>query len=250
MVVDKKLRDYRIYRPPTLSDTTQIPLVIVLHGSPIDAAGFEDVIHFQAEASAAGFLAVYPDGCNEDWDQSRDSYDVHFVSRILDRIESEFPIDRSRVYVTGASAGGFMAYRLACDLADRFAAVASMTGSMWWDDCQPARPISILEMHGTSDLSVPMEGGSYHGSARMPSTMAVIQRWLTFDGFVGNPVLSQTGITKTSLWKNCRAGTEVRLDTIVGGHHTWFGSTFDPVPGEPDANPLIWDFLNQFRLPS
>src|ERR1700726_1818960 len=151
MVVDGKLRDYRIYQPPTLSATQPVPLVIVLHGMPIDAAGFEDVIHFQAEASAAGFVAVYPDGCDEDWDPSHGSYDVDFVSKMLDRLESDFQIDRSRVYVTGASAGAFMAYRLACDLANRIAAVASVTGSMWWDDCQPAQPISILEMHGTAD---------------------------------------------------------------------------------------------------
>jgi polyhydroxybutyrate depolymerase len=251
MVVDGKLRDYRTYRPPTLTDNKPIPLIIVLHGSPIDAAGFEDVIHFQAEASTAGFIAVYPDGCHEDWDQSHGSYDVDFVSKMLDRLESQLPIDRSRVYVTGASAGAFMAYRLACDLANRFAAVASVTGSMWWDDCQPARPLSILEMHGTGDTSVPYEGGraagGYHGVSMLP-VMTVIQRWLTLDGCVGNPVLNQTGITKTSIWKSCRGGAVVRLDTIIGGHHTWFGSTFDPVPGEPDSNTVIWAFLKQFQL--
>jgi len=251
MVVDGKLRDYRIYRPPTLADTKPIPLVIALHGMPLDAAGFEDIIHFQAEASAAGFLAVYPDGCNEDWDPSHGSYDVNFVSQMLDRLESDFPIDQSRVYVTGASAGAFMAYRLACDLANRIAAVASVTGSMWWDDCQPARPISILEMHGTADEHAPYEGGrsTYHGLIQPPVT-TVIQRWLTLDGCVSNPVMSQTGITKMSLWKNCSAGAVVRLDTIIGGHHTWFGSTFDPVPGEPDANTAIWDFVKQFQLTS
>jgi len=80
--------------------------------------------------------------------------------------------------------------------------------------------------------------------------MTVVQRWLTLDGCVGNPLLSQTGITKTSLWKNCSGGAVVRLDTIIGGHHTWFGSTSDPVPGEPDANTAIWAFLKQFQLTS
>ena len=251
IIVDGKLRDYRIYQPPTLSATQPVPLVIVLHGMPIDAAGFEDVIHFQAEASAGGFIAVYPDGCDEDWDPSHGSYDVDFVSKLLDRLESQLPIDRSRVYVTGASAGAFMAYRLACDLANRIAAVASVTGNMWWDDCQPARPISILEMHGTAGIHVPYEGGrsTYHGLI-LPPVMTVVHRWLTLDGCVGNPLLSQTGITKTSLWKNCSAGAVVRLDTIIGGHHTWFGSNFDPAPSEPDGNTVIWDFLKQFQLTS
>jgi polyhydroxybutyrate depolymerase len=249
MVADGLLRDYRLYRPPALDNTKPAALVIVLHGTPIDAAGFENIIHFQAEASAAGFLAVYPDGCYEDWDQSHSSSDVQFVSQVIDRLETEFQIDQSRVYVVGASSGAFMAYRLACDLANRIAAVAAVTGSMWWDDCNPARPIPILEMHGTADTHVPYQGGrsTYHGMT-MPSVTAVIQRWITLDGCVGEPVLSQAGITKTSLWKRCNGGAVVRLDTIKGGHHTWFGSTFDPVPGEPNANTVIWDFLRQFQL--
>lgn len=251
MIVGNKYRDYRVFQPPTLDVTKPVPLVVVLHGSPLDASAFEAVIHFQAEASAAGFLAAYPDGCDEDWNQDHQSYDVVFVGTMLDRLESEFQIDRSRVYVVGASAGAFMAYRLGCDMADRIAAVASVAGSMWWDDCQPARPISILEMHGTTDANVPYDGGgsSYHGQT-VPSVMSVVQRWAALDACPGQPVVTQSGITKTSSWKGCGGGTAVRLDTIIGGHHTWFGSKFDPVPGEPDSNSAVWAFLRQFQLPS
>src|ERR1700694_99089 len=112
MILGNKFRDYRIYQPPTLDVTKAVPLVIVLHGMPIDASAMEGVIHFQAEASAGGFLAVYPDGCDQDWDPSHNSYDDVFIGKMLDRLESQFQIDRSRVYVTGGSAGGIMAYRL------------------------------------------------------------------------------------------------------------------------------------------
>src|SRR4029077_1739921 len=107
----------------------------------------------------------------------------------------------------GGAAGGFMAYRLACHMADRIAAMASVAGSMWWDDCQPARPIPILEMHGTADANVPYEEGrsTYHGQ-RMPSVMSVFQRWAAFDACPDQPVVTQTGITKTSLWRGCGGG--------------------------------------------
>jgi polyhydroxybutyrate depolymerase len=249
MTVNNLLRDYRVFRPPTLDTTQPMPLVILLHGSPIDAAGMEGVIHVDAQATAGGFLSVFPDGCSMDWDQRHGSIDVDFISHMVDRLEAEYSIDRSRVYLVGSSAGGFMAYRLACDLADRFAAMASVAGSMWWDDCRPARPIPILEMHGTSDANVPYDGGpsTYHGQA-MPPVMTVIQRWVGYDGCTGEPVPSLAGITRTSLWNRCGGGSVVRLDTVIGGHHTWFGSTFDPVPGEPDSNHVVWDFLKQFRL--
>jgi len=250
MIVDSRYRDYRMFRPPTLNTNEPVPLVIVLHGTPIDAAGFEDVIHFQAEASAAGFMAVYPDGCDEDWDESDKSYDVDLLNKMLDRLESQFQIDTSRIYITGASAGGFMAYRVACDMASRIAAVASIAGSMWWNDCVPARPIPILEMHGTVDVNVPYDGGrsTYHNKL-LPSVTSVIQQWVGLDGCTGNPVTSHGGIAQISVWNRCKGGAVVQLDTIVGGHHTWFGSTFDPVPGEPDANTAVWSFLKQFRLP-
>jgi len=248
MVVDGKLRDYRLYRPAVLDNGIPAPLVVILHGNGGDAADFEGVVHLRAEASADGFLAVYPDGCFEDWDPSHDSYDVDFVANLIDRLETEFHIDRSRVYVTGGSAGAFMTYRLACDLADRIAAIASVAGSMWWTDCNPARPISILEIHGTADASVPYQGGGTYQDASTASVTEFIRHWTTLDGCAGSPVLRQSGITKTSLWNSCNGGAVVRLDTIIGGHHTWFGSTFDPVPGEPDANTVIWNFLRQFHL--
>lgn len=237
MVVDQKLRDYRLYQPPALDLANLVPLVVVLHGSPLDADGFESLIHFQSEARIGGFLAVYPDGCDENWSPAHDSYDVHFVAKIVDRLESKFHIDHSRVYAVGGSAGAVMAYRLACDLAERFTAIAAVAGEMSWNDCGPVRPISVLEMHGTADTIL-----------RYENVPGLIQRWVSYDGCVGDPVISQVGITKTSLWKDCRGGTTVRLDTVVGGHHTWFGSTFDPVDGEPRANTVVWDFLKQFTL--
>lgn len=93
-------------------------------------------------------------------------------------------------------------------------------------------------MHGTDDFSVEYRGGKY------PSVDSVIQQWVTLDGCPGKPALTVSGITRTSIWKACREGTVVRLDTVQGGHHQWFGSDFDPVAGEPDANAVIWDFFS------
>ena len=100
-------------------------------------------------------------------------------------------------------------------------------------DCRPARPVSILEMHGTDDGRVAYEGGA-----------SAINRWVTLDGCAGNPIQSVSGITKTSIWNGCLGGTVVRFDTVVGGHHTWFGSAYDPVPGEPSSNAVVWGFFN------
>jgi len=242
LTVDGKLRGYRLFRPPSLDNTKPSPLVIALHGSPSNAEQMASLAHFDVEATTGGFIAAYPNGCNGYWSYTETGSklpDVDFISKLIDRLEAEFRIDKARIYVVGVSAGSVLTYRLACDLSDRIAAIASVSGAMRPDDCQPARPVSVLEMHGTNDC---WTGGCPY--AVLLGVDALIQRWRTLDGCTGDPVLSQSGITKTSAWKGCKAGTVVRLDTVVGGLHQWYGSDFNPVPGEPDANSVIWNFFS------
>jgi polyhydroxybutyrate depolymerase len=245
LTIDGQTRTYRLFIPPSLDPKQPAPLVVKLHGCLPGANGDGDAAgtHFDDEATAGRFIAVYPDGLNDCWNGGNcctNADDVTFISRLLDRLVKDLPINQSRVFATGVSGGGFMSYRLACELSTRFTAIASISGAMVFDSCHPARPVSILEMHGTNDSNVPYAGVP-NGP---PSVAAVIQSWTALDGCVGNPIQSQTGITKTSVWKGCKGGAIVRLDTVVGGHHTWFGSSFDPVPGEPNANAVVWDFFS------
>lgn len=248
MTVDGRIRDYRLFTPSALDTTKPIPLVVTLHGSPIDAAGFEDFIHFDSEAAEAGFLEASPNGCDGLWDYAEGRSkvaDEDFIQRMLKELESQFSIDKTSVFVMGASAGSWMAYRLACDLASSITGIASLSGTMKLsDDCRPSRPVSILEMHGTLDADTPWQGGGQHGAFPVED---VIQSWATADGCAGGPVVMQSGITVTSLWNNCQSGVRVRLDKIVGRDHGWFLSQ---AAGQPDANTVIWSFFSSIRSAS
>jgi polyhydroxybutyrate depolymerase len=247
MTVDRKLRSYRLFKPAGIDYTKQVPLVIVLHGADMDATRMEELIHFDDEATTAGFVAAYANGCSKFWAYATGGSklaDMHFIEKVLDRLQTDLRIDQHRVFIAGFSAGAIMSYRLACDLASRITAIVSVSGGMFADECKPTRPVSILEIHGTDDSAIPWQGG---GSPPTSPVETVVQHWRTLNGCVGNPTLRQNGITKTSQWTNCTGGTSVRLDTVVGGHHTWFGSELNPVPGEPNANTLIWQFLGTLR---
>lgn len=248
LVVDGVKRTYRLYLPPTLDPKQPAPLVVHLHGCSPGVNGDQEaaVTHFDDEATIGRFIVVYPEGLDDCWNAGNcctKADDVTFINQLLDRLIKDRPINQSHVFATGASGGGFMSYRLACELSTRFTAIASISGSMVFDNCHPARPVSILEMHGTADLDVPY-GGGFTNDTPTPSAATVIQTWTALDGCVGNPIKSQSGITETSVWNQCQGGTVVRLDTVVGGHHQWFGSSFDPVPGEPNANAVIWAFFS------
>jgi polyhydroxybutyrate depolymerase len=249
-------RTYRLYVPPSLGPKQQSPLVVVLTGCPGTGDEMADLTHADDIATAGGFVVVYPDpvpdasgdptnleGC---WNagtccgdaQTKGVDDVEFISSLLDLLITNAPVDKARVFVAGLSAGGMMAYRLACQLSNRFVAIASVSGAQVIKTCSPARPISILEIHGTDDSRLPYEGDQY-----FPSTMSTIQRWVALGGCATTPTKTVNGITSTSSWSQCRAGTVVRFDTVNGGHHSWFGSDMDPVPGEPNANAVVWGFF-------
>jgi polyhydroxybutyrate depolymerase len=188
--------------------------------------------------------------------------DVGFIVELIARLSSEFSIDSSRVYATGISNGGFMAELLACRAADRFTAVAAVAATLpvaVATTCQPARPISVLLMHGTNDPLVPYRGGEVvQGGAMVKSAPATASAWARLNGCA-------TGRSSTDLPDTSDDGTRVRLDrfacpgntavalyTIDGGGHTWpGGEQYLPVrligrtSRDIDASSVIAQFFNQ-----
>jgi polyhydroxybutyrate depolymerase len=253
LTIDTIKRTYRLYVPPSLDPKQPAPLVVLLHWAEGSGDQMGTVTRYDDQAATGKFIVVYPDTFGTLWKAGTGdpAIDVTFISRLLDRLTTDFRIDKTRIFVVGVSSGGMMAYRLACQLSDRIAAIASVAGALLIADCSPAKPVSILEMHGTDDSTIPYAGNSDFG---LPSTASTIQWWVTLDGCAGRPTQTASGSTTTSLWIGCRGGTVVRLDTIAGGQHTWFSS--DParvgqgaagsqsVAGEPDATHVTWDFFN------
>jgi len=245
-------RTYRLFTPHKLDPQNPTAMVVLMHGCGSSGDEFAAITHFDEQAGAAGIVAVYPDGLGC-WNEFLDptmADDFTFLSKLIDQLTKELPIDKNRVFVAGLQSGGHMAYTLACAIPERIAAIASISGGMPLDErkasmrCSAnklAKPVSVMEMHGTADSFIPYEGG---GGLNAPPTLDVVKYWATVDGCTGDPSVNQNGITKTTLWTHCSGTSMVRFDTVTGGHNTWFGSTLDPVPGEPKASAAVWDFFN------
>ncbi|MCA9489206.1 MAG: alpha/beta fold hydrolase, partial [Myxococcales bacterium] len=86
--------------------------------------------------------------------------DVAYLTGLLDELEASMPIDPERIVVVGHSNGGFMAWRLACEIPERLAGIASLAGATWLDaaDCREEAPLSALQMHGTVDDTILYDG--------------------------------------------------------------------------------------------
>jgi polyhydroxybutyrate depolymerase len=166
LVVAGEQRSYLVDAPSAPADRP-LPLVLAFHGFRGDASGFRWWAGWGTRARAEGFIAVHPEGhdgvrllgtTGRGWDLRPDeTRDAGFVRALLDTLEEEHCVDRRRVFATGFSNGGFFASLLGCVLADRLAAVASVSGAMDLRACTPARPIPVLLIQGRKDRIVSVE---------------------------------------------------------------------------------------------
>jgi polyhydroxybutyrate depolymerase len=237
------LRPYSEFVPSSYSSNTPTPLVVLLHGYGSSGKQQESYMNFTAVAEQRGFILAYPDGTvdltgKQFWNAtevccnffSNVDDDAYLISMLND-MESKYSIDRKRIYFVGHSNGGFMSYRMACKHSDRIAAIASLAGATFLNssDCAAKDPVSVLQVHGTSDATILYNGGAILGK-QYPSATASATQWATFNrcsnnavtradklDLVNNIVGSETSITS---WNSCRNGTEVELWTLDQGVHT------------------------------
>ncbi len=255
--VGGRLRAYRVYAPPSLDRTTPPPLVLVLGGVGNTAESMVQATEFDREAIDGGFVVVYPDGVDQTWNAgyccgsaAHDGVDdVAFLSAVIDQVQSEYRSDPTRVFVTGVSNGAMMAYRMGCELAPKIAGVGSVAGAMLVDGCHPARPVPVIEIHGTADPLVPYAGGATAGGATEPSppTTDVAERWAALDGCPSPPAVQAGSPVTTSTWTGCRTGAAIRLVAIEGAGHTWFAAGLGPANGALDATHELWSFFSGLR---
>lgn len=250
-------RTFRVHVPARYDPATPTPLVLNFHGVNTNARQQELISKMPAKADAAGFVVIHPEGIAMSWNGGTccgqayedDVDDVGFARALLDEVEAKLCIDPHRIFVAGLSNGGYMTNRLGCELADRVAAIAPVSGGNLIAGCTPARPIAVLYFHGTADTIVPYAGG--YG---LPAAAKTFSEWGARNGCTGSPVTTFTnGAVHCETYAACAAGVEVTLCTIEGGGHQWPGGTPIPMLGETTtdiiADDAMWDFFQRHPLP-
>jgi polyhydroxybutyrate depolymerase len=280
LVHDGLTRTYEAYIPQTASTEGERPMLIVLHGGFGDAEKIRSLTRygFESIADRDGVVVVYPNGIDHHWNDGRTGVndaahaenvdDVGFISSLIDTFVRNYGVDSGRVYVTGMSNGAMMAYRLACELTDRIAAIAPVAGAMTdgLANCSPSRPISIVAFNGTADRLVPWQGGQvtvggyYIGDlVSVPDTLT---RWAELNGCGAGRTVTKlpdvdpddgTRVLESSA--SCAASTEMDAYAIVGGGHTWPNGAAPTLPisgkvsHDIDGCTVIWDFVKRQARP-
>jgi polyhydroxybutyrate depolymerase len=266
-----------VYIPRGYDAARPTPVVVVFHGGGGNPESMVAFSGLNDRADEAGFIVAYPYGtgrlpnrlltfnggncCGYAMDNNID--DVGFTRATLDDLASVANVDANRVYATGMSNGGIMAYRVASELADRFAAIAPVGGPMGTQTCNPSRPVAVMHFHGTADAQAPFNGGQGKGNALTnvrPVFLSVqhsLAQWIKANGCAQAPEVVQLpdaaadGMTVTrKTWGGGKDGAEVVLIEITGGGHTWPGrepplEMLGASTKDISANDLMWEFFKQ-----
>lgn len=266
--VGGQYRSYRLYVPAIYNGTTARPLILNLHGYTSNAQQQQLYSNFMPIADTANFLMVFPNGTynagQRFWNAGMSSAlvnDIAFLSALIDSLDLTYNINLNRVYSTGMSNGGFMSHTLACELSNRITAIASVTGGIfttqYGPNCHPTRPVPVMQVHGTSDPTVPYAGNIPQGMMPIDS---VVKYWVTKNGC--NPTPTFSNVPNISLVDGCTAehyqyngglsGSTVELFKIIGGLHTWPGFPYGGSGTNLDINASkeIWRFFNKYTLSS
>lgn len=262
IVHDGLSRSFSFYLPANFNQTKSYPLVFNLHGYGSNGDQQEFYGDFRKIADTAGFIIVHPNGTvfpqttQQFWNVglvgSSNVDDVGFIHAIIDRLSMGYSINPDRIYSTGMSNGGFMSYHLAC-VSNRFAAIASVTGSMTLLTqalCKNAQAIPVMEIHGDADAVV-----NYNGSTGVLSIPDVLDFWIKKNGLDKQnliksfiPDINKTDGATAELY--IYPGTnEVQHYKIINGAHTWPGSPFviGTTCQDFNASLEIWKFFSKYK---
>lgn len=169
---------YRLLKPETIEEGKHYPLVLFLHGA--GERGDDNnaqLKHFPEHFKDPEYRKKFPcfliaPQCRKDrrwsnfyWDGSveppADSLSDQMKAALLafDQTLAEFPIDRSRLYLTGLSMGGYGSLELSMNRPDWFAGMAPICGAGDLTTAHRVASVPTWIYHGDADYAVPVHHG-------------------------------------------------------------------------------------------
>lgn len=274
LTVDGRKRTYILHAPTGLK--TPAPLVFVFHGGGGDADKMTG-LGFNELADRDKFIVVYPEAIEKNWNDGRNAAgiasqkqnvdDVKFIRELVEEVSKTQPVDRSRIFGTGASNGAIFSHWLAHHASDLFAGFAPVIGSIaepLQDSFSPACPLSLLIIQGNQDKLIPINGGAVHDSGfrdrgSIIAANRTLEKYQTLNGIVGKPTISELpdnnpkdGVTvQVVTYPPGKGGVRLQYYLLKGGGHTWPGgkhhAMLEKLVGNTcqdfDGAEVIWKFF-------
>ena len=304
LIHDGLTRRYLVHIPSTYKEATLLPLVLAFHGGGGNAEGSPEYFQLNSKSDEEGFIVAYPEGSGKkilgktfaSWNAGKccpskagdNIDDVGFIKKVLDDLKNKSNIDSKKIYATGMSNGALITYRLACEMANTFAAIAPVGGHDSYDDCNPSRPVPVIHFHGTEDPCAFYDGGNCGGCFadilgkltgmeveahpwECVSVPDYLEKWSEMNECSNEiEVTYKQGNAECITYNDCKDGADVTLCTIEGMGHTWPGrdtysgescarnpngrfctiwkNTVGPLTQDISANDMIWEFFEKHPM--
>lgn len=232
ITVDGKIRSYMEYVPSNLG--TKRPLLISAHGMNQDANYQKNMLDVASVADKEKFVTVFPQGEGNAWDIGGNK-DLNFIKALIDKMVSDYGIDRNKVYMSGFSMGGMLTYHCMNNLSDKIAAFAPISGyPMGGFNCTAKRPIPVIHTHGTGDDVVVFSG-----------VQSKIDNLVAFNKCSTTPTVTTNykgfGHITKRVWSGGTNGVKVELLELANKGH-WVSNDGLKTVQE------IWDFCKNYSL--
>lgn len=181
-------RGDEIHTPQNYDSTKSYPFILGLHGYGSNGGGQKWFFKFEDLAEEYQFIYATPSGLNKSWnatdaccDWRNSNDDSKYLRSLIELAVEKYNVDKSRIYITGLSNGGFMSYRMAHDHSDLIAGIVPFAGvgfNTW--PSSPSNPIHILNIHGNKDKVIKWDGGLIN-KVQYPSVKDNFAAWAKFN---------------------------------------------------------------------
>jgi polyhydroxybutyrate depolymerase len=215
-------RPVEVHYPSALQNPA--PLLILLHSASTSGSHLEKYTKLASNAKKNGIIYIAPDGMTNPygkrfWNASKSCCnrfkqevdDVAYIDSLIEEINAKTPVDPKRIYLIGHSNGAFMSFTYACKT-DKVAAIVAIAGAMDVNpDCTPATPVSLLNIHGTADKTIKVDGG-------VMNDFAYTSAATTVDKFVAVNRCAQATAEKKDFEPSIKGSETTIFDYVCGTH--------------------------------
>lgn len=228
-------RSYHVLAPDGWDGVSKLPVLMHFHGWGRTGADPVRNDRIAGATRTRGVLLVSPNGLRKSWNfWTERSDDIGFASEVLADVAKRYPLDRSRIYLSGYSYGSAMAWRYSCQNGAGVAALLGIAGTLDQEETCPEAPREVRHVHGLKDTVMDFPYGP-DGDRDYPVHLWR-QRLGCGEASDGYRWSAEGGLSfDRTVWTDCSAGS-VRLDLHEGGHlipRGWLARQLDELLGQP-----------------
>ncbi len=230
-------RSYHLKAPDDWDGITPLPVMLHFHGWGRQGTLIVKHGRISGATRKRGVLLLAPNGRGKTWDfWDSDSADTDFAWEVIEDAAKRFPIDRSKIFVSGYSYGSAMAWRMVCERGEGIHALLAVSGTLRQSETCVTAPANVRHVHGTSDTVMDFPFGPGRDET-FP-----VRLWRDHKSCASSVDLGHYNTTEKDRFQrtewSCEDGGKVTLDVHPRGHFIpkgWFAHQLDELLADPSS---------------